>query len=84
VEEVNDRGFIDAVLSGDPAAVLERAETDRSSCSAGAVAGAMGFASAAGLGPARLIEYGTSADVSGAEVPADFVGYAALDMKREK
>jgi AmmeMemoRadiSam system protein B len=84
VEEVNDKGFIEAVLSGDPAAVLERAETDRSSCSAGAVVGAMGFGGAAGLGPARLIEYGTSAGVSDKDVPDDFVGYAGFQMRNEK
>jgi AmmeMemoRadiSam system protein B len=77
MREVNDRHFIDAVESGDAAAVLERAETDSSSCSAGAVLGAMGFASASGLDPARLLEYGTSADVVGVEA-GSFVGYAAL------
>jgi AmmeMemoRadiSam system protein B len=75
MRDTNDRRFIDAVLSGDPAAVLERAEKDRSSCSAGAVLGAMGFASAQGAVPARLLEYGTSADIMEAD---SFVGYAAL------
>ena len=86
VKEVNDRGFIDAVESGDPAAVLERAQTDSSSCSAGAVLGAMGFASAsginaAGLGNARLLEYGTSVDSVGASAGGGIealVGYAAM------
>ena len=76
MREVNDRHFIDAVESGNPAAVLERAETDSSSCSAGAVLGAMGFAAAQGLGPARLLEYGTSAG-EGEDIPDSFVGYAA-------
>jgi hypothetical protein len=44
----------------------------------------MGFGGAAGLGPARLLEYGTSAGVSGGEVPDDFVGYAALQMSSEQ
>jgi len=79
VREVNDRGFIDAVISGGPAAVLERADTDSSSCSAGAVLGAMGFASAKGLGAARLLEYGTSVDGVDADAEVDsFVGYAAM------
>jgi len=78
VREVNDRRFIDAVESGDPAAVLERATADNSTCSAGAVLGAMGFAQATGAGPARLIEYGTSADAELAGVPGSFVGYAAF------
>jgi AmmeMemoRadiSam system protein B len=77
MREVNDRHFIDAVESGDPAAVLERAETDYSSCSAGAVLGAMGFAAAQNLGPARLLEYGTSAG-EGEDIPNSFVGYAAI------
>ena len=88
VREVNDRRFIDAVITGDPAAVLERAQTDSSSCSAGAVLGAMGFASARNLGsrnpgsrnlaPARLLEYGTSVDgVPDSEIES-FVGYAAM------
>jgi len=76
MREVNDRSFIDAVESGSPAAVLERAETDLSSCSVGAVLGAMGFASATNLKPARLLEYGTSADVTGDT--DSFVGYAAI------
>ena len=77
VREVNDRRFIDAVISGDPAAVLERAETDQSCCSAGAVLGAMGFAAAQGCTSARLLEYATSADKS-AKIPDSFVGYAAM------
>jgi len=77
MREVNDRQFIDAVVSGDPAAVLERAETDYSSCSAGAVLGAMGFAVAQNLSSARLLEYGTSAG-EGEEIPDSFVGYAAV------
>ena len=79
MREVNDRGFIEAVESGDPSAVLERAKTDHSSCSAGAVLGAMGFAAAAGAGYARCVEYGTSADAEdGEEPPASFVGYASF------
>jgi hypothetical protein len=40
----------------------------------------MGFASAKGIGPARLLEYGTSAAAS-REVPDSFVGYAALTFQ---
>ncbi|MCL2270485.1 MAG: AmmeMemoRadiSam system protein B [Treponema sp.] len=75
MRETNDRRFIEAVESGNPEEVLERGETDSSSCSAGAVLGAMGFASAAGACPASLLEYGTSADVTEAD---SFVGYAAF------
>jgi AmmeMemoRadiSam system protein B len=73
VREVNDRRLIQALLAGDRAAVLERAEGERSACSAGAILGTMGFAGA--LAP-RLLAYGTSADVSGET--DSFVGYGAL------
>jgi AmmeMemoRadiSam system protein B len=82
MREVNDRHFIDAVESGNPAAVLERAETDSSSCSVGAVLGAMGFAAAESLGPARLLEYGTSAG-EGDDIPDSFVGYAAVVFNKD-
>jgi MEMO1 family protein len=82
VKEVNDRKFIEAVESGIPPLVLERAEADQSSCSAGAVLGVMGYASAINAGPARLLEYGTSADAS-AEIPDSFVGYGAFAMSND-
>jgi AmmeMemoRadiSam system protein B len=79
VKDVNDAAFIRAVEAGNPAAVLERAEQDRSSCSAGAVLGALGFARETGAPPFRLLEYATSADApAGGECPDFFVGYAAL------
>jgi len=79
VKEVNDRNFIRALESGDPQEVLRRGSQDQSSCSPGAVIGAMGFAQAAGLGTATLLEYATSADVlsDGKYPPHSFVGYAA-------
>ena len=81
VREVNDAAFIKAV-GGNPEEVLFRAEQDSSSCSAGAVLGAMGFASTEGLGGARLLEYATSADLDrGVNVlPDSFVGYAAMAL----
>jgi AmmeMemoRadiSam system protein B len=78
VREVNDARFIEAVLSGDPQAILLRAEEDRSACSAGAVLGALGFALEKGAAKAELLAYGTSADQSPGEVPASFVGYGAF------
>ena len=79
VREVNDRRFLEAIESGDPALVLERANADSSACSAGAVLGAMGFDDD---GTARLLEYGTSADADPGEIPGSFVGYAAMAFKR--
>jgi AmmeMemoRadiSam system protein B len=77
VKEVNDRNFINAVESGKPEDVLSRAAEDMSSCSAGAVLGAMGFAAEEKTGNAKLLEYATSADIDGG-APDSFVGYAAF------
>ena len=83
VREVNDARFIAAVKSGDPEAVLRRAEEDRSACSAGAVLGALGFALERGAGNAELLAYGTSADQSPGTVPDSFVGYGAFCWRRQ-
>jgi len=84
VQEVNDAAFIRAVEDGDSDKVLLCANKDSSSCSAGAVLGAMGFAEAEGLGRARLLEYGTSADMQANDgVPDSFVGYAAFTFGAE-
>jgi AmmeMemoRadiSam system protein B len=77
VKNVNDAAFINAVLEGNPSRVLERAEKDFSSCSAGAVLGASGFAASLGK-KAKLLDYRTSADVSSGDIPDSFVGYAAI------
>jgi len=80
---VNDAAFIKAVESGSAQEVLCRAQKDSSSCSAGAVLGAMGYAGAEGLKPARLLEYSTSADVNpDGGIPDSFVGYAALSFEK--
>lgn len=78
VKKENDARFISAVLSGDPAEVLERAEEDYSACSAGAVLGALGFMSSREK-HAALLDYRTSADGED-EVPGSFVGYAAISF----
>jgi AmmeMemoRadiSam system protein B len=80
VRTVNDAAFLRAVLSGDPAEVLRRAETDCSACSAGAVLGAMGFAGPSAPPGAELLAYTTSADAAGEEFPDSFVGYAAVRL----
>jgi AmmeMemoRadiSam system protein B len=79
VREENDARFIQAVLEGSPETVLQRADQDRSCCSAGSVLGAMGFAHSLRLAPPLLVEYGTSADNEG-YVPDSFVGYAAMSF----
>jgi AmmeMemoRadiSam system protein B len=85
VRDVNDRRFIDAVLSGNPDMALERVMKERSACSAGAALLAMGFARelAGGSPPAAsLLEYGTSADAEPdtGESADTFVGYAAIAL----
>jgi len=48
VKNVNDAGFIAAVLEGDPSRVLNHAGGNFSACSAGSVLGALGFAASLG------------------------------------
>jgi len=82
VKESNDAAFINAVLEGEPSAVLKRADEDKSACSSGAVLGALGFTAQKGM-KARLLEYSTSADVIASEddeIPDSFVGYAAISF----
>jgi AmmeMemoRadiSam system protein B len=85
VREVNDRRFIDAVLSGESAVVLRRAEEELSACSAGAVLGVLGFVQGiirSSRPLPELLAYTTSADVEDTgEVPGSFVGYAAIGWK---
>jgi hypothetical protein len=78
VREVNDAKFIEAIETGNSVGVLGCAEYNHAACSAGAVLGVMGFAEAEELGSAKLLEYGTSADVDKDNIPGSFVGYAAM------
>lgn len=75
VREVNDKAFIDALLSMDAASVLARGSEDQSACSPGAAAAALSFALAEGASRAELLAYATSLDVRRDE---SFVGYAAI------
>jgi AmmeMemoRadiSam system protein B len=77
VRDVNDANFIAAVKAGDPQTILDRAEQDRSACSAGAVLGALGFVQETGAVNAELLAYGTSVQ-GGREFPDSFVGYGAF------
>jgi AmmeMemoRadiSam system protein B len=87
VKNVNDRRFIEAVEQGDPGQALERAEGEKSACSAGAVLAVMGYASqvreSAGAA-GKCIAHGTSADTAPAEggnPPDSFVGYGAFSWE---
>jgi AmmeMemoRadiSam system protein B len=62
MKTVNDAAFIQAVISGDGGETLRRADTDRSSCSAGAVLACMGYAQSRSASGAVLLSYSTSAD----------------------
>ncbi|MFA6508759.1 MAG: AmmeMemoRadiSam system protein B [Treponemataceae bacterium] len=75
VRETNDKRFIDALLEGNAEKAISLALDESSACSPGGAVAALGFAQAAGAGNARLLGYGTSADVSPA---SSFVGYAAI------
>jgi AmmeMemoRadiSam system protein B len=91
VKTVNDKRFIEAVISGDSEAVITRAVKEHSACSPGGVLCAMAFSAAAlprggAERPAgKLLAYAASADAlaasgeDGAE-RASFVGYAAIAM----
>ena len=78
VKNTNDAAFINAVIQNDPEKALRCAKEDQSSCSAGAVLGAMGCAEELGCFKAQLLEYGTSADVKHDEAPDSFVSYASI------
>jgi MEMO1 family protein len=75
VSTVNDRGFLDACVSGDAVALLKHAAENRSACSAGAVAAAVTFARSRGCRAPDELSYATSADIVADE---NMVGYAAL------
>jgi AmmeMemoRadiSam system protein B len=84
VRNVNDAGFIEAVLAGRPEEALRRAETSLSACSAGAVLACLGFARETRAASAELLAYATSADIclaDGGDIPESFVGYAAISWR---
>jgi AmmeMemoRadiSam system protein B len=75
VREVNDRRILESMLSLDVEEALDRARRERSACSIGGAAAAMGFAKELGALSGRLVGYMTSCDVQPA---ASFVGYAGI------
>ena len=81
VREVNDRRFIESVLAMDVGAAIERAQRERSACSAGGAIAAMGFARAMGASRGDLIGYMTSFEVHPAE---SFVGYAGIVFRKDE
>lgn len=75
VREVNDRGFLDALLALDARDVIRRGNEDRAACSPGAAAAAIGFARALGFTNPKLCGYYTSRDIQASE---SFVGYCSV------
>jgi AmmeMemoRadiSam system protein B len=75
VKDVNDRRFLDALLSMEWERAVDLALRERSACSAGAAVTAVSFASAGGVERGTLLNYMTSWDV----LPSSsFVGYAGI------
>lgn len=75
VRDVNDRRILESMLALDVGAALKRAAQERSACSVGGAAAAMGFARATGARSGKLVGYMTSHDVHPGE---SFVGYAGI------
>jgi hypothetical protein len=80
VREVNDRSFIDCLLSLDAEGAIERAVRDRSACSAGGAVAALAFARARGASRGELLGYMTSAEV---HPSPSFVGYAGIVFRKD-
>jgi AmmeMemoRadiSam system protein B len=74
----NDAAFIQAVASSDGGETLRRANTDKSSCSAGAVLACMAYAKSLGASDAVLLSYSTSADAPEASFSGAAVNRTAL------
>lgn len=79
VRESNDALMIEKLSHMDSQGIVECAQRDRSACSAGAAAVAVGFARAVGCDDSELIGYHTSYDCRAAE---SFVGYAGVTYRR--
>jgi len=75
VKEVNDKELIDLIFKKDPEAVLSHSKENKSSCSGGAIAALMSFASEQNALKPNLIEYSTSFEVY---FSTSFVGYAGI------
>ncbi|MCL2094317.1 MAG: AmmeMemoRadiSam system protein B [Treponema sp.] len=84
VRNHNDAALIEAILKGDAPEVLSRSEKDSSTCSVGAILGALGFIAAKGktcpLGPKVLLDYRTSADADPGSDISSFVGYGTISL----
>ena len=79
VRESNDATMIEKLAHMDAQGIVECSIRDRSACSAGAAAVAVGYARAVGCDDAELIGYHTSYDCRAAD---SFVGYAGITYRR--
>jgi AmmeMemoRadiSam system protein B len=80
VRDVNDRRFIDALVSMDERAARDHAVREHSACSAGGAIAAMAFAREQGATRGDLVAYRTSREV---HLSDSFVGYAAVLYRPE-
>lgn len=75
VRNVNDRRILESFLAMDAKETIQRGNREKSACSPGAPAAAIGYAKAAGYVTANINGYYTSWDVHPAE---SFVGYCSV------
>jgi AmmeMemoRadiSam system protein B len=78
MKEVNDRTFLQGVLSLDSRSVLSSAAADHSACGSGAVAAAVAAVESLGASKGVLLEHTTSHEIMPERSPSDFVGYGAV------
>ncbi|MHB9033689.1 MAG: AmmeMemoRadiSam system protein B [Anaerolineae bacterium] len=74
----NDMQLLDLAAAFQPQKVMAIAERQHSACGAGAIAGAVGYAQAAGATQGLILQHTTSAEVIPSSRPNDFVGYGAV------
>lgn len=75
VKNVNDKRFLDAVLSMNASKANDLARREGSACSAGGAAASIAYAAAAGVTAGQLVSYRTSWDIMPS---SSFVGYAGV------
>ena len=77
VRNVNDRGFIDAILEKDAQGAVEHALQQQSACCPGAAVAALGAADSLAANHPELITHYLSCDVQTSD---SFVGYGAIAL----
>jgi AmmeMemoRadiSam system protein B len=78
MKDVNDRTFLDRIVTLDARGALSAAAENHSACGAGAAAAALAAARVLGAEKGELLEHTTSHEVMPERTASDFVGYAAV------